>query len=40
VKAADDLAGLLDARSLLEATPECLVVAARDGGIIFANRRA
>jgi len=38
--ATDDLARLIDARSLLEATPECLVVAARDGGIIFANRRA
>jgi diguanylate cyclase (GGDEF)-like protein/PAS domain S-box-containing protein len=38
--AADDLARLIDARSLLEATPECLVIAARDGGIVFANRRA
>ena len=37
---AEDLARLIDTRSLLEATPECLVVAARGGGIVFANRRA
>jgi diguanylate cyclase (GGDEF)-like protein/PAS domain S-box-containing protein len=40
-----DLAGasaldaLLGASSLLEATPECLVVAAVDGRIVYANRR-
>jgi PAS domain S-box-containing protein len=33
------LAGLLDPERLLEATPECLVVAALDGRIIYANRR-
>ncbi|HEU4356725.1 MAG TPA: EAL domain-containing protein [Actinomycetota bacterium] len=31
---------LLGASSLLEATPECLVVAAVDGRIVYANRRA
>jgi diguanylate cyclase (GGDEF)-like protein/PAS domain S-box-containing protein len=30
----------IEAGSLLEATPECLVVAAADGRILFANRRA
>jgi diguanylate cyclase (GGDEF)-like protein/PAS domain S-box-containing protein len=33
------LPALLDAGSFLEATPECLVVAAADGRIVFANRR-
>ena len=38
--AADDLAAPDRARArLLEATPECLVVAARDGRIVFANHR-
>ncbi|HEV8563415.1 MAG TPA: EAL domain-containing protein [Actinomycetota bacterium] len=32
------LPALLDAGSFLEATPECLVVAAADGRIVFANR--
>jgi diguanylate cyclase (GGDEF)-like protein/PAS domain S-box-containing protein len=30
---------LLDARGLLEATPECLVIAASDGRIVYANHR-
>jgi diguanylate cyclase (GGDEF)-like protein/PAS domain S-box-containing protein len=34
------LAELLEPGSLLEATPECLVVAAADGRIVFANRLA
>jgi diguanylate cyclase (GGDEF)-like protein/PAS domain S-box-containing protein len=33
------LAALLDAPGLLEATPECLVVAAVDGRIVYANHR-
>jgi len=33
------LDGLLEASSLLEATPECLVVAAVDGRIVYANHR-
>ena len=33
------LDGLLAASSLLEATPECLVVAAVDGRIVYANHR-
>jgi diguanylate cyclase (GGDEF)-like protein/PAS domain S-box-containing protein len=33
------LPALLDAGSFLEATPECLVVAAEDGRIVFANQR-
>jgi diguanylate cyclase (GGDEF)-like protein/PAS domain S-box-containing protein len=33
------LAGLFEPGSLLEATPECLVVASADGRIIAANRR-
>jgi diguanylate cyclase (GGDEF)-like protein/PAS domain S-box-containing protein len=39
-RSAEEIARLIDARSLLEATPECLVIAARDGGIVFANHRA
>jgi diguanylate cyclase (GGDEF)-like protein/PAS domain S-box-containing protein len=38
--AADGLAALLDAERLLEATPECLVVTATDGRIVYANHRA
>ncbi len=34
------LARLIEPGSLLEATPECLVVAHGDGRIVFANRRA
>ena len=34
------LARLIEPGSLLEATPECLVVAHDDGRIVFANRRA
>ena len=34
------LARLIEPGSLLEATPECLVVAGDDGRIVFANRRA
>ncbi len=33
------LAGLIEPGSLLEATPECLVVTAADGEILFANHR-
>jgi diguanylate cyclase (GGDEF)-like protein/PAS domain S-box-containing protein len=33
------LDGLVDPEGLLEATPECLVVAAVDGRIVYANRR-
>ena len=33
------LDGLVDPQGLLEATPECLVVAAVDGRIVYANRR-
>lgn len=33
------MGGLVDPGSLLEATPECLVVTAADGRILFANRR-
>jgi diguanylate cyclase (GGDEF)-like protein/PAS domain S-box-containing protein len=33
------LDGLIEAHGLLEATPECLVVAAVDGRIVFANHR-
>ncbi|HEU4526882.1 MAG TPA: EAL domain-containing protein [Actinomycetota bacterium] len=36
---ASALDALLGASSLLEATPECLVVAAIDGRILYANRR-
>ncbi|HEX5949425.1 MAG TPA: EAL domain-containing protein [Actinomycetota bacterium] len=36
---ASALDALLGASSLLEATPECLVVAAVDGRIVYANRR-
>jgi diguanylate cyclase (GGDEF)-like protein/PAS domain S-box-containing protein len=32
--------GLVEPGSVLEATPECLVVTAMDGRIVFANRRA
>jgi diguanylate cyclase (GGDEF)-like protein/PAS domain S-box-containing protein len=35
----EGLAGLIEPGSLLEATPECLVITARDGRIVFANRR-
>jgi PAS domain-containing protein len=38
-RAVTGLPALLDAGSFLEATPECLVVAAADGRIVFANRR-
>jgi diguanylate cyclase (GGDEF)-like protein/PAS domain S-box-containing protein len=38
-RALGGLPALLDAGSFLEATPECLVVAAADGRIVFANRR-
>ena len=34
-----ELDALLDARGLLEATPECLVIAAVDGRIVYANHR-
>ena len=37
--AAARLAGLVEPGSLLEATPECLVVTAADGKILFANHR-
>jgi diguanylate cyclase (GGDEF)-like protein/PAS domain S-box-containing protein len=37
--AAARLASLIEPGSLLEATPECLVVAAADGQILFANHR-
>jgi diguanylate cyclase (GGDEF)-like protein/PAS domain S-box-containing protein len=36
----EGLAGLVEPGSLLEATPECLVITAVDGRIVFANRRA
>ncbi|HEU4865131.1 MAG TPA: PAS domain-containing protein, partial [Actinomycetota bacterium] len=29
----------IDARRLLDATPECLVVAATDGRVVYANER-
>ncbi|MGZ5292154.1 MAG: putative bifunctional diguanylate cyclase/phosphodiesterase [Actinomycetota bacterium] len=35
----ETLDGLLDAEGLLEATPECLVVAAEGGRIVYANAR-
>jgi diguanylate cyclase (GGDEF)-like protein/PAS domain S-box-containing protein len=35
----EGLAGLIEPGSLLEATPECLVIMAADGRIVFANRR-
>src|SRR4051812_35080773 len=35
----DGLAGLIEPGSLLEATPECMVITAVDGRILFANRR-
>ena len=35
----EGLAGLIEPGSLLEATPECLVITATDGRIVFANRR-
>jgi diguanylate cyclase (GGDEF)-like protein/PAS domain S-box-containing protein len=38
-KTAPALDELLEASSLLEATPECLVVAAVDGRIVYANHR-
>ncbi|MGZ8582256.1 MAG: PAS domain-containing protein [Actinomycetota bacterium] len=37
--AADRLAEMIEPGSLLEATPECLVVTRADGRILFANRR-
>ena len=37
--AAVRLSRLIEAGSLLEATPECLVVAHADGRIVFASRR-
>ena len=36
--AATRLATTIEPGSLLEATPECLVVAEADGRIVFANR--
>jgi len=36
--AAVGLSALIEAGSVLEATPECLVVAHADGRIVFANR--
>jgi len=39
VSAAARLASLIEPGSLLEATPECLVVAAGNGQIVFANHR-
>lgn len=33
------LSALIEPGSLLEATPECLVVTAADGMIVFANHR-
>ena len=36
----EGLADLIEPGSLLEATPECLVITAADGRIVFANRRA
>jgi diguanylate cyclase (GGDEF)-like protein/PAS domain S-box-containing protein len=33
------MSGLIEPGSLLEATPECLVLTAADGRIVFANRR-
>jgi diguanylate cyclase (GGDEF)-like protein/PAS domain S-box-containing protein len=38
-RAGGTLHGLLDPEGLLEATPECLVVAAVDGRIVYANHR-
>jgi diguanylate cyclase (GGDEF)-like protein/PAS domain S-box-containing protein len=35
----DGFEGVLDAERLLEATPECLVVTATDGRIVYANHR-
>ena len=35
-----DIAASIESGSLLEATPECLVVAADDGRIVYANRNA
>ena len=35
----EGLAGLIEPGSLLEATPECMVITATDGRIVFANRR-
>jgi diguanylate cyclase (GGDEF)-like protein/PAS domain S-box-containing protein len=35
----ESLAGGLDPRQLLDATPECLVVAASDGRVVYANQR-
>jgi diguanylate cyclase (GGDEF)-like protein/PAS domain S-box-containing protein len=40
VRAPDELPPLIDPGSLLEATPECLVVAAGDGRILYANQQA
>ena len=37
--ALERVAGLIEPGLLLEATPECLVVTAADGKILFANRR-
>jgi diguanylate cyclase (GGDEF)-like protein/PAS domain S-box-containing protein len=37
--AAERLARMIEPGSLLEATPECLVVAAGDGAIVYANAR-
>jgi PAS domain-containing protein len=36
---AERLARMIEPGSLLEATPECLVVAAGDGAIVYANAR-
>src|SRR5215210_175232 len=35
----EGLAGLVEPGSLLEATPECMVITATDGRILFTNRR-
>ena len=35
----EGIAGLIEPGSLLEATPECMVITAVDGRILFANRR-
>ncbi len=39
VSALVGLSGLVEAGTLLEATPECLVIAGADGQIVFANHR-
>jgi diguanylate cyclase (GGDEF)-like protein/PAS domain S-box-containing protein len=39
VRALPGMPGLIEAGTLLEATPECLVIAGADGRIVFANHR-